>query len=236
MATPTSIPVPEAQTLFHGFTSFLTVAIHNVLYYRRIYPQATFLSVKAFNIPVHQSRHPKVCSWVSDAVEAVSGQLANGAAERVAVVIHASGVGAVLERWVFDVSRFPRWPGGEEAMQRFRQGEVDEEEEEELEQEGDVDGDASTVNFADVNEQFRGVIARMAQTGEKLAPLPEGCTFTVIVELKEDGEAPIGVCRHSPICLPTCANKETAPSTVDTLSTDRATWVQDSAKCEGYNF
>ncbi|KLU93032.1 hypothetical protein MAPG_11973, partial [Magnaporthiopsis poae ATCC 64411] len=86
---PSAIPLPYAHTLLRSFDSFLTVAVHNILYYRGIYPPRTFLSVRAFDLPVQQNRHPLVCAWVRDAVDAVSAQIADGAVHRVAVVLHA---------------------------------------------------------------------------------------------------------------------------------------------------
>ncbi len=48
--------------------------------------------------------------------------------------------------------------------------------------------------WADLDEQLRGALRRMASTAEGMAPLPvEGCGFTVAVELDEGGRAPIGV-------------------------------------------
>lgn len=238
-----SLPLHQAHALLSSFTAFLTVAVHTVLFYRRLYPPATFLSARAYNLPVHQSRHPKVCAWVRAAVDAVAAQLAGGGVSRVAVVIHAplttttpspaaAGVGsegsdeesgrvrpgAVLERWMFDVSRFPSWPGGAESLRSFdaaagrsRQGEEDLDEDPAAVPAGAAaagggGGDGGTgagerggnaVNWADVDEQFRAVVGRMAHAGESMAPLPDGCTFTVAVELKEEGQAPIGVSTQS---------------------------------------
>lgn len=129
-----SLPLDHSHILLSSFNSFLTIAIHNILYYRNIYPPSTFLSTKAYNLPVHQNRHPKVCAWIRDAVDAVAAQLATGHVSRVAIVIHAPleppllnpssasqtpsqqqpstiiPPGAVLERWLIDTSHFPAWP------------------------------------------------------------------------------------------------------------------------------
>lgn len=244
---PNPIPLKEAHTLITTFTTFLTVGIHNILFYRNIYPPTTFLSARAYNFPVHQNRHPKVCSWISDAVDAVAAQLATGTVDRIAVVVHAplqpdiewnsqrrkgkekddgtpdfSAVppGAVLERWMFDVARFPGWPGGADSMRDFgkslrrreEENDGDDEDDEDLPAEDEREpksgeeeaaaahagqGPASKtnlkINWTDVEEQFRAVLRRLSYAAEKLEPLPEGCTFTVAVELKEEGQAPIGV-------------------------------------------
>ncbi|ROW04517.1 hypothetical protein VMCG_05004 [Cytospora schulzeri] len=220
----TEVPIAEARTLFSSFSSFLTVSIHTILYYRGIYPKQTFLSAKAFNLPVHQSRHPKVCSWINDAVDAVTAQLAQGRVERVAVVVHAPtnpsplrisssqqiAPGSVLERWMFDVSHFPAWPGGIEALNNFRgEGSSNEQKDEGGPEDEDGSGDdnpkdaagdggpsendpTSAINWTDVDEQLRGAVRRLAYAGEKMEALPEGCTFTVAFELREEAPAPIG--------------------------------------------
>lgn len=58
-----------------AFSDFLTVAIHTILYERDIYPRESFLSARKYNYPVKQSRHPKVCKWILDAVAAVEVEM-----------------------------------------------------------------------------------------------------------------------------------------------------------------
>ena len=58
-----------------AFSDFLTVAIHTILYERDIYPRESFLSARKYNYPVKQSRHPKVCKWIQDAVAAVQVEM-----------------------------------------------------------------------------------------------------------------------------------------------------------------
>ncbi|CAH0017385.1 unnamed protein product [Clonostachys rhizophaga] len=144
----TSLPASEASELLSSFTSFLTLSIHSLLYYRSLYPQTTFLTARAYNLPVHQSRHPKVCKWVLDAVAAVRVQLMRATVEKIVFVIHAPDSFSVLERWVFDVGSFPAWqdPFAEPAVDEDDglgddDGvEVDEEEEEEEEEEQPIYG------------------------------------------------------------------------------------------------
>ncbi|KAI0013022.1 DNA-binding protein [Xylariaceae sp. FL0662B] len=209
-----SLPSSQASHLLTSFTHFLTVCVHNILYYRGLYPAPTFLTSRAYNLPVHQSRHPRVCAWVRDAVDAVRAQLALGAAERVAVVVYDRRA-RVLERWMFDVAGFPAWRGFREAARGGRDEEQESREgterEGEQQQEGGGGGGRSDggpaaaaaaadpgsgsddrVNWTDVDEQLRAAVRRLAYAGEKMAPLPDGCTFTVAVELRDEGEAPIG--------------------------------------------
>ncbi len=58
-----------------AYSDFLTVAIHTILYERNIYPQTSFIKARKYNYPVRQSRHPKVCKWIMDAVAAVEAEM-----------------------------------------------------------------------------------------------------------------------------------------------------------------
>ena len=108
---------------------------------------------------------------------------------RVVFVIY-SKAREVLERFVFDVDRFPVVPAREQGTEMVRDGD-------ELGEGEEGEGDSLKgvgVNAVDVEEQLRAVVRKLAYCGEKLGALPEECTFTVVVELKDCGEPPIGVC------------------------------------------
>lgn len=175
-----SISADQAGRLLSSFSSFLTVAIHSLLFHRALYPPRSFLTTRAYNLAVHQSRHPGVCAWVTDAVAAVTAQIRTGAARAVVLSIHAPQSMAVLERWVFDLQSFPASFGDGD-------GQVDDQGVEAADAEGDI-------NWTDVNEGLRGALQRLAYAGEKSPALPENCTFTLAVELRDESEAPIGVC------------------------------------------
>ncbi|KAK3339134.1 DNA-binding protein [Neurospora tetraspora] len=219
------LPYDSSIALLQSFNNFLVVAIHNILYYRGIYPQPTFLSARAYNLPVHQNRHPKVCSWIRDAVKAVAAQIAEGRVSRIAVVIHSPfettqssdptqsassqsiPPGSVLERWMFDVSRFPAWPGGAKPMRDFERALAKEYRNEDSRDDEYYFPTAQTVSWPDLDEQLRGALRRTAYAAEKMDALPEGCTFTVAVELRDDALAPIG---HPQAWIPSEPNLQPA--------------------------
>ncbi|KAH8123804.1 hypothetical protein ACSS6W_007414 [Trichoderma asperelloides] len=199
-----SLPLLAAAPLLASFTSFLTIAIHSLLYHRNLYPSASFLTARAFNLPVHQSRHPAVCAWINDAVSAISNQLNAGAVKRIVFVVHsASSSSKVRERWVFDVERFPAWglkneasaaaAAGSEAPTSHQQPEDEEDNDSE---EGEDEEAAAEVqdalNWADIHEALRGALQRLAYAAQGAEKLPEGCTFTLALELRDEAEAPIG--------------------------------------------
>ena len=99
---------------------------------------------------------------------------------RVAVVIYSAS-SQPLERFLFDLSSFPQVPPSE-ILTEFEDPSRD-----------GADGDQVKTNPADVEEQLRGIMRRLAFCGSSLGRLPDGCSFTVCVELKDQAEPPIGV-------------------------------------------
>lgn len=168
--------VPTFRGLVSAFTDFITVAIHTILYERSIYPRTSFLTARRYNHPVRQSRHPKVCEWINDAILAVETQLLNGVVSSVAIVI-ISKDNKIMERFVFDASRFPAVPVADLDTP--------------LERKDDNGEDVAVLPMVDMEEQFRATMSRFTNCQSSLKPLPQGCTFTVAIELKPDGDAPV---------------------------------------------
>ena len=69
------LTIDNYQAVVTTFSEFLVVAIHTILYERNIYPRTSFLKARKYNYPVRQSRHPKVCKWIQDAVAAVEVEM-----------------------------------------------------------------------------------------------------------------------------------------------------------------
>ncbi|EME78884.1 uncharacterized protein MYCFIDRAFT_43518 [Pseudocercospora fijiensis CIRAD86] len=174
------MPPPQEPPTFRmfvtAFTDFLAVAIHTILYERQIYPATAFISAKKYNFPVRQNRHPQVCEWINDAVNAVEAELFKGSVERVAVVIYSKQA-KPLERVVFDVSRFPVVPSAQFDVPLER-----------------VEADGSQAVIlprVDLEEQLRATMSRLSNCGSTLKTLPPGCSFTVAIELKAASAAPL---------------------------------------------
>jgi len=178
------MPPPPPQTyaaLCQTFSAFLIVALHTVLYERNIYPESTFLTARAYNFPVRQSRHPLVCQWINEAVNAVEAELLKRTVARVAFVIfEAEGRGRPLERFVFDLSRWPDVPAGEVSTPIVRAGA------------NAAVPTADTKISIDLEEQLRAVMSKLSVCGKTLKPIPENCTYTVCIELKDEVDPPIG--------------------------------------------
>lgn len=166
--------------LISAFTSLLTVVVHSILYERELYPRTSFLTARAYNHAVRQSRHPLVCQWVSDAISAVRTELLKGTVANVVFAIFHPESSEPLERWVFDVHRMVGIVPAREAETPFIRASL----QDTHEQEDDVD----------MAEQFRAVLARVSTSSASLKPLPKACPFTLAIELKDEPEIdpPIG--------------------------------------------
>lgn len=168
---------PTFRTLVTSFTDFLTVAIHTILYERAIYPDASFLTARKYNFPVRQSRHPKVCEWINDAVAAVETELLKGVVDRVVIIVYSKD-SQPLERFVIDVSRFPVVSLADTDTP--------------LERSATNADKIPILPTVDLEEQCRATMSALANCGSLLSPLPNSCTFTLAIELKGEGNAPIG--------------------------------------------
>lgn len=151
-------------------TDFLIAAIHTILHARNLLPPSTFIRTRKYNLAVPQQRHPKVCAWIMDACSGVRTQVLAGIARRVIFAIYDED-GEVVERWMFDVDDFPVVP--EDVL-------------------AEVFHELS-VSVVDIEEQLRATMKKLADCKAQLEPLPENCTYAVMVELKKGADPPPGV-------------------------------------------
>lgn len=81
-----------------------------------------------------------------------------------------------LERFVFDVSGFPEIPLAEINTPFV----VD-------------DSESSGTREANLEEQYRAVLRKLSFSAPKLGKLPDNCSFSLAIELREDVSPPEGV-------------------------------------------
>ncbi|CRG83754.1 hypothetical protein PISL3812_01110 [Talaromyces islandicus] len=178
--------LPDTQAaIAASFTNFLSVAMHQILFLRNVYPRATFLPVRAYNYPVRQSRHPKVCDYINDVAIAVESEILKGTITAVTVIISSVRTNQPMERYAFDLSGFPHVPVGE-LYTTFE------------ERKEEASKPASTAQSIDLEAQFRACLARLASACARLTPLPrdDEFGFTVCIEVREDALPPVGTTKE----------------------------------------
>jgi mitotic spindle assembly checkpoint protein MAD2B len=163
--------------LIQTFTDFLIVSIHTILHLRNLLPPSTFIITRKYNYAVPQQRHLGACAWIIAVCSAIETQLFEGIVRRIIFVIYRDDVGMV-ERWMFDVDEFPVVPSDQASM---------------------IFSELS-VSLVDIEEQLRATIQRMIACKAELAPLPQNCTYTVMVELKKMADPPLRV-SSSRLCM-----------------------------------
>ena len=192
VTAPRSMPNNQSA-LAASFTNFLTVSIHQILFLRSVYPRATFLPVRAYNYPVRQSRHPKVCDYINEASISVGTEILKGTITAVSIIISSLRTNQPLERYAFDLSGFPRVPTGE-VNTTF------EDRREDSSKPGTPVSDrgAPSPPTPDLEAQFRACLARLASACARLTPLPrdEEFSFTVCIEVREDALPPAGTTKE----------------------------------------
>ncbi|KAG5286907.1 mitotic spindle checkpoint protein (Mad2B) [Histoplasma capsulatum] len=166
-------PLPDTYAaLTSAIASFLAVSIHQILYLRAVYPQPTFLPVRHFNHPVRQSRHPKVCSWVTDACAAVEAQLLKCSVAAVSVVILSARTNRPLERYPFDMNQIPEVPAGDIHTPFERSSATTTSTSTQPQEQPSMTGSQPHPIPIDLEAQFRAVLARLASACARLTPLP----------------------------------------------------------------
>ena len=170
----TSTPSNYISLVAH-FLDFLTVSIHTILYERNVYPAESFISARKYNYPVRQSRHPDVCEWINDAINHIEKELMKCTIEKISLVIF-SRWDDPLERFVFDLSRFPIVKR-QDWYTTFASNE---------------DQGEKNLPIVNMQEQFRAVMAKLAFCHRELEPLPDDCNFNIAIELRDEADPPIG--------------------------------------------
>ncbi|KAL9611088.1 MAG: hypothetical protein Q9167_004260 [Letrouitia subvulpina] len=167
-ATAPDVPVlNNYRTVVSAFIDFLTVCIHTIIFERDIYPQTSFLTARKYNCPVKQSRHPQVCRWIQDAVAAVQAEMLKCTLSSTSLIIHAPAPSSEpLERYVFSTAAFPVVTPSD-TLTIFT---------------------TNPPPTMDLPEQFRATITRLSSLSTTLKPLPKDCSFTLMVELRDDAE------------------------------------------------
>ncbi|RDW69748.1 hypothetical protein BP6252_08768 [Coleophoma cylindrospora] len=215
---PKPVQLTTQIALLQTLSSFLTVAIHTILYARSIYPaeysspslssppvplpphlqarthdesaNRTFLLTRAYNFPVRQNRHPDVCKWILATISHIEALMKKGTVARIVVPIHHISTGEVMERYIFDVSTFPSIPANSLYVPFEDTSLAAGPSATEREHENEDGKLAQPQSLVDIEEQLRATIRKLAYAAEKLDPLPEEeCTFTVAVELKDSETA-----------------------------------------------
>lgn len=80
---------------------FVEILIHNVLYVKKIYPEAIYETRRKYGIAVHKSIHPEVNEYIKECLTAIRFHAKNNQLNRIFLCFHIDN--NILEKYVFDV-------------------------------------------------------------------------------------------------------------------------------------
>jgi hypothetical protein len=94
----------SAEELTDLLLTFLEVAIHSILFARRVYPEAVFERRKQYGVAVWMSRHPKLNDCIHEALYHMKAPIMKGAVEAVVMLLVDAATAQPREQYVFGTS------------------------------------------------------------------------------------------------------------------------------------
>ncbi|KAI9268330.1 DNA-binding protein [Phascolomyces articulosus] len=152
------------QDLVHLLLDFINVWIHQILYERDLYPAAIFSLKKKYNVPVHIATHEGVINYIAQFVNSLQPLLLKGNCKSITVKIMVPSNNRLLESFVFEIeSALGKQEVSNIPLDLLLQSE-------------------STCILADVQQQLRACLLRIASTRALMSKNPPDCTFKLTVE------------------------------------------------------
>ncbi|KAI8999587.1 DNA-binding protein [Gaertneriomyces semiglobifer] len=164
------LPAPTGPTLSYDelidtLLEFLEVAIHHVLFVRKVYPAEVFERRRKFNLPVNVSRYPKLNDYIRNILMGIKPDLHKNSVKKLYIAIQKNH--QTLEKFTFEIrgllERF------DEDIRRKQQ---------------------TTLTTTDIQSHLRGFLTKLSVSDSTLAPNPPDCTFTLLVEMSDDNNIP----------------------------------------------
>ncbi|KAF6207609.1 hypothetical protein GE061_016056 [Apolygus lucorum] len=135
---------------------FLEVAIHGVLFYRKIYPEGIFTLKKKYGVPVHISLYPDLNKYINETLFVIKKVLESGQLMRVDICFYDS-TSLPIEKVVFKFDAFDK--------------------------SGDVS--VVDPYLLNLRECFRAFILKLSVSTSYVAALPYGTTFKILIHTTE---------------------------------------------------
>ncbi|WWC88379.1 uncharacterized protein L201_003290 [Kwoniella dendrophila CBS 6074] len=169
MTTVPQQPGLSYKEIADAVISFLEISLHTILYLRSVYPASTFTRRRAHQVPIYQSRHPQVRSYITNVISSLSPEIYNGKLKRITVVIKGVEDGLPRERMIFDLGYL-----GE--LDKLRDGR------------GTEVGLIGAPNADELGLMLRGFLIKLNALDGQLLDNKGETTFAVIIETNDSLE------------------------------------------------
>lgn len=87
--------------LLEVLCEFLEIAIHNILYLRKLYPNSVFRRAQKYGVVIHKCIHPEVNEYITESLKAVQFHCKSNKLRQFAVCVIS--LGKVIEKYDFDI-------------------------------------------------------------------------------------------------------------------------------------
>lgn len=154
--------------LLASFQQFLVVLTHQLIYLRGVYPAEAFGQKRVYDIAIQQCRHPKVIEWIENLSIVCMERIREGYINKLSIVFLRESDKSPLERYVLDLSDFPRIPS-ENQMDRPLPEDVD-------------------ITWTQIIDQYRSCLRVLTAESQNYDDNDDPLTFTVLLETSEDRE------------------------------------------------
>jgi mitotic spindle assembly checkpoint protein MAD2B len=98
----TNITQDKTQRWLNLLLDFFEAAIHQILFYREVYPKQLFTRAQLFGVPVQRSHAEELSNYIRNVINDLSPYLAKGTVESLMVDIIDDKEQTVSERFVFE--------------------------------------------------------------------------------------------------------------------------------------
>ncbi|KAI9366089.1 DNA-binding protein [Zopfochytrium polystomum] len=152
---------------------FLEVVFHTILAVRNVYPSESFTKARKYDLVVRKSRHPGLCSYISDFLAGIKEDCIKGVVDRVMLVIVDEGFNPV-QKYVFRIRDVM-----EQLTFESKKSSV------------------TTVTDLALEEYFRDILTKISFSQSSLADNPPDCTFQLYCELQKHVDHPSSYLKSS---------------------------------------
>lgn len=94
--------LPNQTDVHNVLSEFLELAVHNILYQKKLYPDSIFVPKRKYGIVVHQCIHPDVNSYINNCLKAANYHLKKNQLKNFSVLFESDC--KLVEKFVFEIS------------------------------------------------------------------------------------------------------------------------------------
>lgn len=137
---------------------FLEVAIHCILYSRKLYPDGIFTLKKKYGVPIHVSMYPDLNDYIFESLKAVKDVLLKNELKQIDIYFY-NRLAKPIERFIFKINNL---------------------------QQNIKDIENQDLYLLKLKELFRSFCLKLSINNSYMTPLPEDANFKIAIHASEN--------------------------------------------------